>query len=366
MRCLYLLASSEIGGGNRSMRTIWQGLQKLRVEPWVVCPGDGPVAEDTGRLGIPYEIFEYEQPSWRKPVLTYRNHNTWCRLIKESQAALVHANSPHSARSISLSAWRLGLPVVCHVRFGETDDYLHWAFRNLPKPRVFVFNSNALRDRVWPTLSTVCNGSSQTVIYNAVKMKEFLASPKPSGRVVRIGIIANLMPVKRHEDFLHMAAILSKSKKEIEFWIIGDDIHGTGRRGALEELAKTLGLENVVKFFGHRSDVAQLIQQLTLIVCCSREEPFGRCLIEAMSCGRPVVATKVGGIPEVVKDGITGFLVPPERPDALAEKVRLLLENEALWKKMSQAAVEHVRENFALEGHAQNIYKVYQDVLGCR
>jgi alpha-maltose-1-phosphate synthase len=107
-----------------------------------------------------------------------------------------------------------------------------------------------------------------------------------------------------------------------------------------------------------------LLNELDVLVCPSHVEPFGRCLIEAMACEKPVVATRVGGIPEVVDDGTTGILVPPNSPELLATAVASLLNDAELSVRMGQAGRARVENHFAADAHVAAVLEVYGEVLG--
>jgi glycosyltransferase involved in cell wall biosynthesis len=182
---------------------------------------------------------------------------------------------------------------------------------------------------------------------------------------MRVGVLANLVPFKGHEDFLLMARRLLDRGHMCEFWIVGEDRERSGYEGHLRRFAGSLGLNGQVKFLGFRADVAEILWQLDILVSSSHYEPFGRTLIEAMACELPVVATKVGGIPEVVADGETGILVPPREPEALADGVGRLLGDARLRGEMGRAGRARVEALFSSTAHAAQVLTVYQKLL-CR
>jgi glycosyltransferase involved in cell wall biosynthesis len=135
-------------------------------------------------------------------------------------------------------------------------------------------------------------------------------------------------------------------------------------RETLTARAAAAGLP--ARFAGQRDDVAALLRWCAVVVLPSRQEAFGRILIEAMAVGVPVVATAVGGIPEVCVDGVTGLLVPPEDPDALAVAIALTLTDQAATAARVAAATADVHARFALAAHAARVEAVYAQVLGMR
>ena len=286
-------------------------------------------------------------------------------MIRSSQADLIHANDFENARSICLATWRADVPLVCHVHFPPSREYTEWAFRRLPAPNVFVFNSRATQTSVADILDRQCPRSEQLVIHNAVSIVDFSPQPPPEHDIPRIGIIANLLPVKGHRDFLKMAELLIRQDIKGKFVIIGEDIYSTGYRHALEQEARSLGLGDRVEFLGHCPNVPELIRDLDIVVCASHEEPFGLCLIEGMACERPIVATRVGGIPEVVEDGVTGILVPSRSPIQLATAVADLLADADLRKEMGRAGRDRVLRYFTPECHVERMIEAYRRLFVC-
>jgi glycosyltransferase involved in cell wall biosynthesis len=193
-------------------------------------------------------------------------------------------------------------------------------------------------------------------------LDQFPLAQNSGNRVPKIGIIANLLPVKGHLDFLQMAHELLTDHIEAEHWIIGGDVLDSGYGQVLEDKTRELGLAKHVRFWGHRSDVASLVRQLDVVVCSSHVEPFGICSLEAMACGKPVVATRVGGIPEVVQDGLTGFLVPPRTPTELARAVKQFVQNPDLSRAMGLAGRKRVENHFTHTVQAEKILAIYQAV----
>jgi glycosyltransferase involved in cell wall biosynthesis len=133
-------------------------------------------------------------------------------------------------------------------------------------------------------------------------------------------------------------------------------------RDALAARAAAEGL--AVHFAGRRDDVADLLALCAVVVLPSRREAFGRVLVEAMAAGVPVVATAVGGIPEVCTHGVTGLLVPPEDADALAQAITTTLTDQPATKARVAAAAADVRGRFDLAAHAAGVQAVYARVLG--
>ena len=345
-----------------SLLTLAEQLVREGFEIRIVCPGEGSMLAACTKAGLPTLVVSFQQPDWKRIDLTLRATIQWCRLLRKNKVDLIHANDLLTARSVALAAWVRGIPVVCHVRFGQLRfETLKWAFRHLPHPKAFIFNSRFLQKEVGPILHGVCRKSIQVVVHNAVDTKRFTANNRPFDRL-RVGILANLIPFKGHEDFLHMAADLTRRHVDAEYWIVGEDVHKTGYEQTLKRVMEELGISDRVRFLGYRSDVSDVLNELDIVVCSSHYEPFGRCVIEAMACAKPVVATNVGGIPEIIKDKANGILVPPKAPDKLADAVADLTDNSTLRVMLGKLARRHVEQHFGSETHARHILDLYDSV----
>jgi glycosyltransferase involved in cell wall biosynthesis len=156
-----------------------------------------------------------------------------------------------------------------------------------------------------------------------------------------------------------MAALLLCDFPAARFVIVGDG----PQRDELVALARDLGIADRVIFAGFRTDVPDLMSAFDLFVLASVFEPFGLVLVEAMALEKPVVASRVNGIPEVVADGEAGLLVPPRDPHALAEAAARLLRDQALARHMGQAGRGRVLARFTVEAMAGKTMALYEEIL---
>ena len=170
--------------------------------------------------------------------------------------------------------------------------------------------------------------------------------------------VAALAPHKSQIDLLRAARIL-RDRNEIEFWIAGDG----PLRSALEAEHRRLDLGRRVRFLGFREDVTDLLRSADLFCVSSYLEGLGTSTLDAMAAGLAVVATRVGGVPEAVTDGITGLLVEPRRPDLLAEAVQTLADDPARRVAMGAAGRTRARE-FGFERTEERTRDVYLEALG--
>jgi len=174
-----------------------------------------------------------------------------------------------------------------------------------------------------------------------------------------VGVVGRLAHGKGQQDFLHAAAQVAEGHPAARFVLIGE---GEARR-ELESQAQRLGIADRVAFTGFRADVPAVLRALDAFVMPSHAEGLCTSVIEAMLAGLPVVATNVGGIVEVVEDGVTGLLVPQADPRPLAEAIDRLLSDRALAAKFGAAGRERARSRFGVETMVEQTIHVYEFVV---
>jgi glycosyltransferase involved in cell wall biosynthesis len=153
-------------------------------------------------------------------------------------------------------------------------------------------------------------------------------------------------------------SIVAKEAPGVRLMLVGD---GPERHG-IERLIDRLDLRGNVLLTGYRSDVPNLLRCSDIVVLCSETESAPLTLLEGMSCGLPVIATSVGGIPEIVDDGVNGFLVPPKHPEAIAEKILELNANGELRTRLGEAARRTVLERYTADKVVRQYEETYEKV----
>lgn len=362
LNILLIANSNQIGGGNRSLETLSLGLKQAGHTPILVFPSEGPATELFRSHEIDVFVTPIIQPSIQNPLTILSGFLTWRRLLKNNNIDIVHTNGTLAARSMALAAKINKTPQICHIRFDFGKPYYEWAFRNLPSPQSFIFVSRSMQSNIEHILKKRSPKAKYHIVHNAV-----ILSTKPmrsvTGKVNKIGIVANLQKIKGHEDFFNMARTLLNTYPNLHFDVIGTDVQNEGRETQLKKIVNDKLLNDNVTFHGHVSDVYSAIDELDLVICPSHEEPFGRCAIEAMSRGKPVIVTNVGGLPEIVENKKNGFVVPPKSPPALVEAVSILMKDKSLRQSISTNNIQKVEMSFSQKGHTDKILTLYQELL---
>ncbi len=180
-----------------------------------------------------------------------------------------------------------------------------------------------------------------------------------------VAIVGRITRLKGHSFFIQAMSTVVRRMPYTKIWIVGDAPPGKeSYKHELEVLVKRLGLKDHVEFLGNRRDIPQILSQVDVLVFSSVvPEAFGRVILEAQAAGVPVVATRVGGVIDIIDDGKTGLLVPSKDPEAIAKEVLRLLNDKELVNRLVQEAKKKLREKFTLEHMASQTLKVYEELL---
>ena len=204
------------------------------------------------------------------------------------------------------------------------------------------------------------------VIPNAVSPEIFAIArarkPGPVARPFRVGMMARMSVSKDYALLLQAAARLRSRSLNIQFFLIGDG----PQRLALESLTRTMGLTGQVNFLGERRDLGNVLAQLDISVLASSSESSPNAITESMAAGLPVVASRVGGIPELVSHGQNGFLIPCDDDVALAASIEYLAENPKLCAWLGRNAHQFAYQNFRLEDVCNLYEQLYEKLLDQR
>ncbi|MBX7165470.1 MAG: glycosyltransferase [Pirellulales bacterium] len=272
-----------------------------------------------------------------------------------------------------LAAWRAGVPVVLSALHstGLPD-------RVEPTNRLLArwtdgFIAVAEAHARYITAAEGCPADKVFVVPNGVDVERFAPrAPRPGlrgelglGAVAPVAsIVAALRPEKQHELFLRAAAGVLSRVPAARFLIIGDG----PRRAELEQLAAELRLGDAVQFLGVRSDVADLLSITDVVCLTSKMEANPVSLLEAMACEKPIVATAVGSIPEMVLDGECGFLVPPGDVETLAARMSDLMSDPAraaaLGRRGRQEVISRASLDSMVSGYQDLIERIYRQKRG--
>ncbi len=293
--------------------------------------------------------------------------------FRQHPVDLLHSNDT-GCQPVLMAARLAGIPCIAGTlhslpSYREVDvDLVHRsiecaAMRSLSAaiaPSEFSKRAWVRRTRVRPgRIRVIYNGVDAGAFRPGRAAEELRAQiGLPAGCPV-IGMTARLHPIKGHEHLLRALPLIVRSVPDAHLLLVG----GGRERARLQRLAEEEGVDERVHFLGHRSDVADLTQLYDVTVLASRAESLPYTLIEAMLLGKPVVASRCGGIPEVVEDGVTGTLVPPGDADALAAAVIDLLADPQKARAFGEAGRRRAEERFTVERMLSETFALYEELL---
>jgi glycosyltransferase involved in cell wall biosynthesis len=294
------------------------------------------------------------------------------RLLKRLRPDVVHAHDPHgvamAALALSFGSASAGgrspaLVAARRVDFRlKANSFSRWKYRQVD---CFIAASEAIRRML---LADGVEERRAMAIHEGIDVERVAKAPRvdvheafwlPHGAPV-VGNVAALVPHKGQRDLIEAARIVVQQIPDARFVILGEG----ELREHLERLIREHHLEKHVLMPGFRTDVIGCIKGFDLFVLSSITEGLGTSLLDAMACGKPIVATRTGGIPEVVADGTTGLLVPPHDHESLAAAIVRMLREARLRQQMGEAGRARVGERFTAERMVAATADVYAAVAG--
>lgn len=378
-----------MGGGEVALLNLIAALDRTRYEPVVLLFGDGPLREKLQAIDVPVCIVALDSaiadarkdalgdgPGKLSKTLTAAKFLLRLRkAIRRAKVDLVHTNSLKSDLLGGLAARLAGRPVVWHVRDRIADDYLPprvvKMFRTIARrvPTALIANSRATLETLIPAGDPPRVGKKRAfIVHDGTHLPAAVTSPVRKNSACVIGLVGRLAPWKGQHVFIEAAARVRAKFPDAKFRIIGSALFGEDEyeRG-LRASVDALGLADTVEFAGFRSDVEQAIAELDILVHASTTgEPFGQVIIEGMAAGKPVIATRGGGVPEIVPDGKAGLLVPMGDGLAMANAIETLLTDAAARQAMGRAGRAHVEAHFTMAHVAANVQRAFDQILDGR
>jgi len=354
-------------GSPRALLDLAGNLDKNLYSPTLLVPEDGPLVQDF--KGIGGEVF------YKKSIgLNRRNFFSYLKSIKEfrsfykeQKVDLVHFNSPGWRESAAVAA-RLGkIPVILHVHNPCPENGMKRNFNFNLASKVIIVSESMRED--FKNYSNILNKT--TCIYNGVDLKCFHAGLDNFRKTISvnsqtpvIGYIGQLSQRKGIDVLAKAApAVLSRHPKSL-FLIAGaDGINEEGYTEYIKGLTTELGVREHFLFLGKRNDVPEVMNACDLIVVPSRSEPFGKVVIEAMACGKCVIASAVGGIPEIIENGENGLLVQPDNVKELEDVILKVLDDKELRNTLAKFGRQTAEEKFSIEVLVEETQNLYASLL---
>lgn len=376
---------SRLNVGGPAMHTVLlsEALNRDGYSDMLVC---GRVSESEGDMGYfardrnvsPIVIAEL-----KRDISLFDDVRAFCKLysiIKRERPDIVHTHAAKAGTLGRLAAISCGVPVKIHTFHGHIFD----GYFNPLKAKIFLLIERFLAlftDRVIAVSDTVkreitdklkvTNAKKCVVVPLGLELNKFFDCEKACGKfkqelgftdnVVLVGIVGRLVPIKNHNMFLDVAKKVVDMKPgiDIRFVVVGDG----ELRGHLENYAVKLGINDHVIFTGWRKELAHVYAGLDIVTLTSLNEGTPVSLIEAMAAGRPVISTMVGGVQDLITEGLNGYLVPSQDTDLFVRKLTILMMDGEKRRLFGLHGRESVKDKFSKERLVKDIESLYDECL---
>lgn len=381
VRVARVIARLNIGGPARHVALLNAGMDPEHFRSWLVTgnenPGEGSLRDYALDRGVePLVIPEILGRSSLAPRDAIAIGKLFA-LFRRIRPHVVHTHTAKAGFLGRLAARAAGVPVVVHTYHGHVlsgyfgrakTSALQTMERGLARlSDRLIAVSDRVRDdlialRVAPPerFSVVPLGLDLAPMFRACAHRgEFRAELGVAPDAPLVGIVGRLFPIKNHALFLEAAARLAVIRPDVRYVVVGDGV----LRAELEDQARRQELAGRVFFTGWRHDLAAIYADLDVLVVSSRNEGTPVSAIEAMAAGCPVVATRVGGLPDLIDDNRTGFLAPPDDPIALCQAVHAVLADSEQNAAVCLAARADVEERFMASRLVEDMQSLYLALL---
>jgi glycosyltransferase involved in cell wall biosynthesis len=372
-RLVMLIDSLGLGGAERLLVTYLQYFDTTHFEPRV-CALDvrdgNPTAADIQRLGIPVDLI---------PIPKLQDLTGLPRLVRylrQQRADLLHTQLQFADALGSIAAKILRIPTIStlHTRQGPARNrsslwrrqFTWWSLRHFCD-QVIAVSEDARQHYL--ELGHLSPGQVKT-LYNGIDLSQFtcpdeahrlaqrqtLGSPSHAPLLITVAV---LRPAKGIQYLIEALPVILKSIPEVHYLVVGSGEY----EATLKEAAQQHGVAERVIFAGVRNDIPDLLALSDIFVLPTLDEALPTVLAEAMAAQKPIVASRVGGVPEMVEHGCNGLLVPPGDPAILAEACLQILQNSDQAGIMGRAGREIVEQRFNIRRQAQQLSELYQELL---
>jgi glycosyltransferase involved in cell wall biosynthesis len=375
MKVLYIdLHGDKIYGAENSLYELVTHIGSCNVDPYVICPEVGVFANKLKTQNIPVIIIKMPKLFTPKEELgnifrfvkvcikSIKAGFGILRIVKKNKIDIIHVNNSNNV-NIVIPKLLSRVIVIWHLRDILNTERL-W-------PRFIKFMISKLSNRIIAISNSVAGPLSQCfkgkidIIVNAVSSERFNITNinnVSKNREIIIGTVATICPEKGIEELILAFDKVKSSFSNITLKLYG---HASSDQymAKIIQLIKNKRLFKSIFIYDFRDDIENAIKELDIFILASWAEPLGRSAMEAMQCGRAVIASNAGGLPEIIIDGKTGLLFEPRNYNDLANKILMLLNDKEKRNELGNNAALYANEYFSIEKHVESIYAVYQDTI---
>jgi glycosyltransferase involved in cell wall biosynthesis len=356
-RLLYLIGELVQGGAEQQLCYLLQAMDRERYRPTVVVWNyreEDVNVPQIRVLGIPLHSFPTVHSAAKLRVFRH--------MVRHFKPEVVHSYSFYTNFAAYWATWGTRAVAVGSVRGDFTLDKKEsspWLGRLSARwPRDQIYNSSSAAETCRLSRSFFVP-KQLSVVRNGLDLERFRSVPLAIGERIRIVSIGSLLPVKRWDRLLRVAAELRQRGLDCLIQIVGD---GWFRR-QLEQQTRDLGVTDCIEFIGYTDNIPDLLADARFLVHTSDSEGCPNVVMEAMACGRAVVATDAGDVPSLVEDGKTGFVIPRGDEGTLLARIVTLMTDHDLCRRMGEAGRVKAEQQFGLDRLVSETLAAYR-VMG--
>jgi glycosyltransferase involved in cell wall biosynthesis len=376
-----------LGGNFLTQRLILDRIDRAQFTPIVVAPVEGVALEEFRKMGIecvvispPRSLARYGGTVLRDGILgrlktsisLLRYNLKFLHFLRERQIDIVYANCVRAEMSIGLAARLIGVPSLLYIK-GELANPVIDRMSLLLASKVLFFCEQNRDDKyrsfvraLQKKVDILKIGLDFSVIED-VQKRDKTALAEELGidpTCTNVIVVAQLYQPKGQHLVIEALSKLTVDFPKVKLYLVGDHVIAEYKsyRLELDRMIEEYGLQKNVQFTGWRSDALHIVSLMDILIHPSLSEGFGRAVLEGMALGKPVIASSVGGLREIIKDGENGFLVEPGDPQMIAEKLRLLLRNKNLRDNLGKAARDTVFSEYLIQDKIVQLEEIWSDM----
>lgn len=366
-----VLVSTQLGGAGLIALQLARHLREQGQDSRTWIPGEGAASAEAGRMGLPWSIYDAASLLSKYGIRAGIANWKLGRQLRKSGRGIVHVHSPSHYGALRWGLRFSALKRVVHVHIEEGEDSLRWAFKD--PPELIIPCARFLVSSIERSLPEKALGRTRIVpVCNAVDIQRFTPGPKeeakqrvgaPIGRPLAL-MLANLAPHKGQETAIRAVALLKQRGVDVTCWLAGIERGGaTAYTSRLRELIAETSIGDRVELMGQRSDTPDLLRAADFLLLPSTHEGLPLTILEAQATRVPVLASPTAGIPEVIRDGETGFLIAAADAEGYARRMEQLLADPEVSRRMADAAFQRTTREYNWQTFCRRIVALYEELL---
>jgi len=356
-------------GSPRALIDLIVNLKKERFNTHLLVPEWGELAEVLKRFDTNILVKNLLSLSKRNVPQFIYNTIELTILFRKYRIDLLHVNGEGWRNSYILAAYLLGIPIVLHMHNPYPTSEIKKDF-NLYFANTIIVVSNSMKSSfeknqtIYRKLVCIHNG----VDLNKFKREKIADSNLGINKnLFVIGFVGQIRKGKGLEYLIEASPGILRAFPDTVFWVVGQD--GIGEEGLTDRMTqftKQLGVEKSFRFFGKRDDIPSIMNRIDLLTVPSLAEAFGKVIIEGMACRKCVIASNVGGIPEIIRDGENGILIPPGDCKKLEQSILSIMRNDELRMRLAESGYKTAKDRFAIERVVKKTEDLYMELISQR